>query len=355
VTIPRNPTIDIAKGLGILLVVFGHNWWVLVHSELLYRVVYSFHVPLFFFLSGIFLKEAQPLPRTAVSRLQTLLWPYALVMALGAVIVAVTQPQLVLERFMAGAIYASGPVMPNPWGALWFLPHLFVATLTALALIKAVGPQRLRRPPVATLTLCVLLGLGIVALRSAWHRPVAPTLDPLWRLLNTPEGLPGLPFSLDLLGISTAFLLGGWVLSDSVKKFDFRANLFVIALAVFVGLHIYLRNDVQAPMDLSLRLYAHAVLSTLLAISGIHCVLSLSALLARWPGAARVLSYIGASSLVILLFHVFFQARLTGFVQARWPQYTPLGATLAWGIGVAAPLALGAALRRGNRLFQRLQ
>ncbi|MEO7862090.1 MAG: acyltransferase family protein [Nitrospirales bacterium] len=57
----RNKTVDIAKGLGILLVVFGHNWIVLHEKGELFRVIFSFHVPLFFFLSGIFFKETTSL------------------------------------------------------------------------------------------------------------------------------------------------------------------------------------------------------------------------------------------------------------------------------------------------------
>jgi fucose 4-O-acetylase-like acetyltransferase len=45
---------DIAKGIGILLVVFGHNSIVVDEKRELFNVMYSFHMPLFFFLSGLF-------------------------------------------------------------------------------------------------------------------------------------------------------------------------------------------------------------------------------------------------------------------------------------------------------------
>ncbi|WP_234048969.1 acyltransferase family protein [Xylella fastidiosa] len=48
-SVGRDARIDAAKGLGIFLVVLGHakglpEWWVVL--------IYSFHVPLFFLLSG---------------------------------------------------------------------------------------------------------------------------------------------------------------------------------------------------------------------------------------------------------------------------------------------------------------
>ena len=44
---------DVAKGIGILLIVMGHNYlgytsW----GKQVCRFVYAFHVPLFFFISG---------------------------------------------------------------------------------------------------------------------------------------------------------------------------------------------------------------------------------------------------------------------------------------------------------------
>ena len=48
--------IDTLKGLGIILVLIGHNYN-LSHDELAYKWIYGFHMPLFFFLSGFLAKE----------------------------------------------------------------------------------------------------------------------------------------------------------------------------------------------------------------------------------------------------------------------------------------------------------
>ena len=40
--------IDIAKGIGIFLVIWGH----IILSGPAYNIIYAFHMPLFFFLSG---------------------------------------------------------------------------------------------------------------------------------------------------------------------------------------------------------------------------------------------------------------------------------------------------------------
>ncbi|EPJ4139137.1 acyltransferase family protein [Klebsiella pneumoniae] len=59
----RETWVDYAKGIGIILVVFGHanrglySSGIYISPEIYHyldNVIYSFHMPLFFFLSGLF-------------------------------------------------------------------------------------------------------------------------------------------------------------------------------------------------------------------------------------------------------------------------------------------------------------
>ena len=50
----RDNYIAIAKALGIMLMVMGHSGC----PDFLYRFIYMFHMPLFFFCSGFFMKPA---------------------------------------------------------------------------------------------------------------------------------------------------------------------------------------------------------------------------------------------------------------------------------------------------------
>jgi fucose 4-O-acetylase-like acetyltransferase len=81
--------VDYAKGLGIILVVFGHVAKGLFSSKLIdpvfyyYAVnfVYSFHMPLFFILSGFFfIKSLDKKGNTAfiVNKLETIIYPFAI-------------------------------------------------------------------------------------------------------------------------------------------------------------------------------------------------------------------------------------------------------------------------------------
>ena len=145
----RLSAIDSAKGIGILLVVFGHAWrgaWGanLLPNEGLFKLVdyaiYAFHMPLFFFLSGLlFLETLQKYnaEKLLKGRLTRLLWPmmlwswifFALKLSAGQ---AANTP-VVLSDF---------PVIPlPPYEHLWFLWALFLCQTILILLYAVVGAR----------------------------------------------------------------------------------------------------------------------------------------------------------------------------------------------------------------------
>ncbi len=76
VGVERTQWIDSAKGIGILLIIFGHAYSTVTPSAL-YVYIYAFHVPLFFFISGLTLRPAAgPLGGVVQKKLRTLIVPY---------------------------------------------------------------------------------------------------------------------------------------------------------------------------------------------------------------------------------------------------------------------------------------
>jgi fucose 4-O-acetylase-like acetyltransferase len=72
----RNRLIDAAKGLGILLVVFGHSIQFNIgdFNHIAFRFIYSFHMPLFMFLSGCVAKYGDR--RSVTKNITRLLLPF---------------------------------------------------------------------------------------------------------------------------------------------------------------------------------------------------------------------------------------------------------------------------------------
>src|SRR5687767_4607121 len=81
--------VDYAKGIGIVLVVFGHVWGGLRQASVYIppatfhfvdSFIYSFHMPLFFFLSGLFIERSASRETSTfiTTKLRTIVYPYVL-------------------------------------------------------------------------------------------------------------------------------------------------------------------------------------------------------------------------------------------------------------------------------------
>ena len=133
---------DIAKGIGIMLVVIGHAFpdsTQLVSgsfSYILYRMIYSFHMPFFFFVSGLVSSGIVGVSNWSekISQIKKkamrLLIPYFVI---GAIFVPL---RIIFGRF-ARFDYDMSKLYTvflgnNPCGQLWFLYVLFFFSLTAI-------------------------------------------------------------------------------------------------------------------------------------------------------------------------------------------------------------------------------
>ncbi|WP_233429236.1 acyltransferase family protein [Klebsiella variicola] len=86
----RERWVDYAKGIGIILVVFGHanrglySSGIYISSEIYHyldNIIYSFHMPLFFFLSGLFFVSSinnKSKEGFLLSKVKNILYPYVL-------------------------------------------------------------------------------------------------------------------------------------------------------------------------------------------------------------------------------------------------------------------------------------
>lgn len=135
--------IDIAKGIGIFLVVVGHcipdatsaTGISILAYRWLHDVIYSFHMPLFFFLAGFMVSRQKMLDRAQKpldlvrKRVSRLLVPYIFVGLCYA-------PFKMLLSNFANKPYDISAIWQivigvNPDGELWFLYALFVITVIA--------------------------------------------------------------------------------------------------------------------------------------------------------------------------------------------------------------------------------
>ena len=284
--------IDIARGVGILLVVLGHNDLSL-SSPFLYQFIYSFHMALFFFLSGFFFSAALPFWELLKKRFNSLLKPYFFTIFL-IYFVSVSFGKMsfntaigrILKSLYAGGIYID-------WIQLWFLPHLFAVSVFAFIVLRF-GAIVLKNRFFRWAFLIAMLALGVWT--SGWLWPFSI------HVFGKSYTLYGLPLNLDLILVSGFFfILGSEIRQIAAEKWFENWLMLFGAGTSLVILNILFKDRV----DMATRVYDSFLVNTTEAILGIFFILSLARQIElHSTKLALVLKYVGQISLIILIFHV---------------------------------------------------
>lgn len=130
----RDLTIDIAKGITIFLMVWGHNTF----GTFMHEKIYLFHMPLFFFISGFFFKEVT-FTSYVKNKSQRLLLPFVLywlfIRIWNILFMFLTQKGNLkyIQDYIQSEAFFPGT------GALWFLICLFLISIVSYILILKVN------------------------------------------------------------------------------------------------------------------------------------------------------------------------------------------------------------------------
>lgn len=283
--------LDVAKGIGILLVVLAHNY-VRISLPGMGKFIFSFHMPFFFLLSGMLFNPGYPLLVLFKRRFATLIRPYmAAIILLYTVYFFYTDIRLMtLLRRVLRSLYASGNYIE--WAQLWFLPHLFILNMFA-GVLFLLFYGRIKWLWLRLVFLGGMLWTGVAFLPLYYMDEVS--------IAGQTILLDGLPASADVLLITATYFLLGYELRQRVSE-RFFASLWTLLISglLLVSLNIIFPDR----MDLFFRTYDSYILNTLEALSGSIFILSLSSRIAQkqnWLFA--VLKYFGQITIILLIFH----------------------------------------------------
>ena len=283
--------IDIARGIGILLVILGHNDFVYI-SKFAYQVIYSFHMPLFFFLSGYFIDTSISFGTFTLKRFNALLKPYYFTIFM-IYFMSISFEKMGFQtalRRIAKSLYASGYYLD--WVQLWFLPHLFAVSLYAFFIYKLLTKLNNR-----ILRWGILIGtLWIASLFLQVFYPFS------FAVFGKTYTFSGLPFSLDLILLSGFFFIFGSELRQFTTENTFDNVFLFLGFGVAVILlNVYFNQRV----DFNTRTYESFFINTIQAIAGILFILALSRQIElRVSRLASLFTYFGRMSLVLLILHL---------------------------------------------------
>lgn len=317
----RIPWIDLAKAIAIVAIIVGHFTAFFASAspaaDAAFRLMDSFHVPLFFLLSGYCLKG--PLDRARAARLaKRCLLPYAFCGAACLVACALLIDGVRIEQHLFGLFYGAGAYRDHilfadtadvqAIGVLWFLPSLLFGQLFASLCLRAgkLGPG---------LPLALSFALFLVGATTA--------------------GLLFLPWDIQQALCAAWFICCGYLLKryEVLRRPWARRALQVtgaLYMAALVG------GVLEEPMYCN-STYHQPVLDGLGCVGAACLVTSLAKGLERLPQRAEAaLSWVGRNTLAIFCFHAITLA--TGDHLKWWLLDL---ASSGLGVAVVLPVSLG--------------
>ena len=272
--------LDIAKGIGIVSVFYGHCTYSLCNELFLY--IYSYHMPLFFFISGVCFNRTRYSDKNSIrdflhKRLNQLLIPLFASMVLF----------LSLNSLFGLGTYNMYSLCHLGFPpAMWFVFSLFIIEATYFFLNITFGKSRHFNIIIATTSL-------MLAFIVAYNNYILPA-----SLSSVPIGMTF--FSTGILAQKYLFLY-----HDGLIKNRYRylyATLLLCVPLVYVLCF-------PTPIDLCRGfLPGSMILPVIIAFIGIAAILSVSILLEKINVnyINRLLCYLGRNTLTILMFHLFF-------------------------------------------------
>ena len=291
--------IDIARGIGIIIIVFAHNYLASKYNGstlFALTVSASFNMPLFYMLSGVFFKAAEPFADVVKKKFDTIMVPYFVTLLCTALFRFLVQDRLsfhfLLYRIKT-ILLGTGGVIDFSWAALWFLPSLFV-TIVAFKIVYDMLLRRLPNKGATLVAVFTILVLGYLLIRSDNH---------YYQQIR--ELYYGLPWSLDIMPIALFYFSVGYYgkqfLMEMHDNNELNRYALFISLPLFVALMLYS----PAGVDLNRRQYDSLIICTLKALTGIIAIVGFSGMLEKSSlnNVKNWLATAGRLSLFIFLFH----------------------------------------------------
>ena len=259
--------IDIAKGIGMILVYVGHCK--IQGSSPLFQWIYSFHMPLFFFLSGLLFKRKK-FRIVIINKTLGLIVPYVLFSVINYFLYTISGTS---EISIVGVILYGWGLNP-----MWFIPILFVIEMFHTSWVCQ------RRLWLRCATLLLMVTLFILKIKTNFFAPYAASEIPWFYLCF-------------LTGYFSKTIIEDWI----HKMSNFYFAFFVIQILLLFGL-VLPYNDNYRCQDNDVLSYVYRYA---LGILGTLIVLLVSQKLAHYK-KSFLFRFIGRNTIVLLCTHKMF-------------------------------------------------
>ncbi len=279
----RKQYFDIAKGIGIILVIMGHIEYVPLFIR---QYIVTFHMPLFFVIGGMLIfvtgESQKPLKTLIIKKLKRIMLPYA--------VFSVIYPLIGMFYYIYTG-YSVGEsaktLIPNlliglsgtGMSVLWFLPSLFFGELIVLGFIKL--HRKILFEIIFLLALTGIWGLGFIC---------EPMSLFIWRTL-----------------FCSLMILAGFLIYPLVERFRSLPYVLLICSVIYFVILYYtgLANDI---VDLHFMVLGNKLLYFLNAMLGSTATIFLSVFLEKLAikPLNSFFTFYGRNSLFVMITHIDF-------------------------------------------------
>lgn len=255
----RYKEVDISKGIGILLSIFGHLNYTFVHA-----FIYMFHMPLFYFISGFLFKpQKYTFKQFILRKLRTIVVPY---FVLGAIIMA-------FDYFGHGKVQIVELLVQRRYLPLWFLTSLFFTEIIFYLLNNFISSNYLK-------------GI-IVVLLFLFGNILSNFID------------TALPWNVDSVCFALVFYYFGYLFSKYKEKILNKKKMLMVSSIIILPTIFVIEMKIFGKIvDIFSNNYGIFPLNIVSALSGIVVVYCISIYIEKNKIISKILCYIGKNSLV---------------------------------------------------------
>lgn len=273
VFIKRIDYIDKLRGIAMLLVLIGHN------DTIITSYIYSFHMPLFFFISGLLHNnEDNDFSKMVKKKFKSLIIPYfILAIILYIIWVPLIQFQGIniskmdMVRNFIGIFYSQGATTYMWWGMqLWFLPCLFITSVIFYFL------GRLNKK----LILICMIFISIIGFLLGKFLQ----FNFLW--------------SFDIALVGVLFYGSGFLLKNQLNNYKLKVRHIIYLCIIFIFFIIF--NRLNGRVDMYSGNYNNILLFIVNSFLGIY----ISIVISKAIKHGKIIKFIGTNTIIILAFHI---------------------------------------------------
>ena len=285
----RNEYIDIIKAIGIISIVIGHSCWIITQWNILIGpFVYSYHLMIFFVVSGYLYNEDKVYDRRSLLKY---LWQQTIRMVklffLYNLFFTLIHNILLKQNLITGNIYTGTIMLKNVLnglrfvtnerllGAFWFIPMMLVSKILFSCTYHFTKKRKV-------LMVIIMMFYGILGVGLCIYQIF-------------------LPYRLQISILSVFFIFVGlvikqhWhVLDKYVFSFGWIPSSFVLYFILYFT---------KSSIDLSVNKIINPWLFFLLTFIGVYFCFSLAKFILKSKKATSLFSLIGKNSMHIMALH----------------------------------------------------